>query len=444
MPSASRIAATRSSCRRLGNARRNGLRSRVARRVTGRAERRRPPSPRVRAPGRPSDRARSRAVGTHAGPAEPVDLRGRRFRSAPVHSVGSGAAISTRRRRPAQQRLGAASSASVRRRCRCCRRGAAPCPNGRSRHAVEDRARATGRAAQLGRDRAAAGTTSTPSVTGRPPRERETWRPGPQPTSSTGPSTRWSSRSSAGDGSAVHRCAASAERLPVGPTEAGGGHPNAARAGFTVDVSALTFLRHRCDCAREFGARGHPGDDPGIFKGVDVAQIGERLRERSIRAEACWLGPPVSTVLIGMPRTRSGSARRSPIAHHPPSTERPRTRRSVGGATCVPRLRDAQASPAACPSRSVGWACRRSRTRSASRSSSPPPPWATTSNPAGSHEPGVPSSATTRRSAGVAPTVVRVSRGRPRQCRRPGAVSRVGRGASSRGRRRVPRRSPRS
>ena len=153
------------------------------------------------------------------------------------------------------------------------------------------------------------------------------------------------------------------------------------------------------------------GDGLGVVDRVDVAQLIELVdAQAGSRRRARWAAQ-VCSALIGTPCSRRPVGSRRPIAHQPPSAAGPRTastsarrglssrRRSSAGVTCGVSM----------PTSSAG-ARRRPRTRAASRSPSPPPRWATTSNRRrrGSHGPGSPSSTQhppRRRSRGDRPSV---------------------------------------
>ena len=157
---------------------------------------------RVRADARPGEPVADALVGLQAQ-ARPSARRARRLELDQHRAAGA-----QQPREPRQQR------ASGARRCRCCRRAAAPCPTsrrpgcGRRRRPRCTARRARGRRGprRARRRRRARGRRGAASAT--------TWRPGPQPTSRTGAGARARTSSSAGGAaaraSACRRTAATA------------------------------------------------------------------------------------------------------------------------------------------------------------------------------------------------------------------------------------------
>ena len=320
-----------------------------------------------------------------------------------------------------------------RRRCRCCRRAAAPCPSGPRRAAgrTPSGAAPVRRAGPPRRRRRGWGRRRAPCA--RSAASAATMRPGPQPTSSTG------SGSAGEQGS-----------LDV----VGVGAPAVDRQVDALAGVESRAARHRRRCRpTQAGGRwrrtGWPGARPARRRPRRTRcrrrcrRAARRCAGPGPRAGPCWRAP-VSGRLVGTPRNARGWGRRRPTAHQPPSVAGPSTASTPGAASAAHggvevvgrQLRRVHADLQPRVRRVAAHAAVRRR-------SSPPSPWSTMSTPGGHHGPGRPSRAST---PGRRPR-----RRRRRACRpgpqrrgpRPRRASRAGTAGSSPDRARVPWR-PRS
>ena len=210
-----------------------------------------------------------------------------------------GADSSTTTRPPGREQLAHALRAAApgRRRCRCCRRRAAPCPSD-PRRAPGRRRRAAGRRRpRLPVCATASSTTSMPSATWPRGASASVIRPGPQPMSMVGP-TQSASRSQVGGVGRAGSTGAPAGRAARrrSPTTTHG----CAAQGVGEDLAERHLRRSsapRRASARQTAANrvpGRPRPRVGVRDGVDVAQRGRVGDPAPARSSAARVSAPVS------------------------------------------------------------------------------------------------------------------------------------------------------
>ena len=264
-------------------------------------------------------------VGADVRPREP--LAGHAGRLEP-HAGGVGRRCRAGRARRAPAARGeqlaprAPAARRARRRSRCCRPAAArsarcPVPGTWSNTEPSIASRAAPRAISD----TASGERSMPSAR---PRSAATWRPGPQPMSSTGPSTRSSSSASAssiGAEPAVERerldaCRRRAARAPRSARRLGGEQlpVELRRRASDHAATALMPLPTRAARPRSGSPGAVGGDRARVLDRVDVAQRRQvGVRRPSAARRARWTAPVWSS-LIGTPcEHRAGRRSRSPM-----------------------------------------------------------------------------------------------------------------------------------
>ena len=255
---------------------------------------------------------------------------------------------------------------------------------------------------------------SMPSVMVPDSASARAWRAGPQPMSSTGPSTRTRRRCSAGETGSNHRWAGAGRTRPSSARKRG----SDAAASRVRDSEAAII---GSVCVLEAAVRDLPPRARSAWLWRSrrrQARRGSHRRRGGVRGLVCEVrvhaagrvvAREVCSVLISTLSNTWASGRRSPMPHHPPSTAGPRTASVSGSASVAIAVETSVVSSwgVSMPTRNAG--PRISPNACARRSASPCPRWATTSNLAGSHGPGGPSSAMTCRRAGVDASTSRVS-----------------------------------
>ena len=314
---------------------------------------------------------------------------------------------------PSERAAPVAAGAPGRRRCRCCRRGAARCPTG-PRRAGGRRPSAAARHTPRG------GPGPRPRVPGR--RRGRPSRAGPaRRRSGPGRSRRRAPGRPAPAQQAAPRRVGRA--VPAGGLERAAGcrrrRGGRSHAAPRAAAGAAAGDRREPRAVRRAGiAGGHRGE---VVDGVDVAmdRAPSMHLEPERRKPPRLVGPVVRRCSSARrAKTAAGSAPGRPMTHQPPSVRRPehgdrarRPRRRAGRAAGRARC----GRPAACPCRS-GCPSRQRRRASAqalaSRSAKPSPRWAMTSKPGGQ-----PRSRRRRRGRG---SCVGAARQRPRRGCRPG------------------------